>query len=185
MTEATPLPDDIPEINDPGVKVVRHSFGAGSALFIVLGLFAFGALVTFKLSMDGQPTDVIDTPATLALHASDEPKVKQAARDEATPPDDFAMELEPQQEAAVDETKLHETIDAAFRTLDQQDADELKLFIARFASSPYAVEKGYVELAGKAYDGLIQQEEDEEGRRRKEQQAVEWDMGVEPPKGPN
>jgi hypothetical protein len=42
-----------------------------------------------------------------------------------------------------------------------------------------------VELAGKAYDGLIQQEEDEEGRRRKEQQAVEWDMGVEPPKGPN
>jgi hypothetical protein len=40
-----------------------------------------------------------------------------------------------------------------------------------------------VELAGKAYDSLIQQEEDEESRRQKEQQAVPWDMGVEPPKG--
>lgn len=182
MTEAVPLPSDIPEISDPGVKVVRHSFGAGSALLIVLGLFTLGGLVAYKLSMDGEAAYDTSTPATLAIQASDKPEVKPAASDKATAPEDFAMELEPQQAAAVDESKLHATIDAAFRTLDHQDADELKLFIARFASNPYAVEKGYVELAGKAYDDLVQQEEDEEGRRRKEQQAVPWDMGVEPPK---
>ena len=183
MTSSTPVPDDIPDLADPGVKVVRHSFGAGSALFIVLGLVTLGALVTYKLSMDDTAARDAEKSVAPALHASDEPPVKKAVKDDATAPEDFALELEPQQTAAVDQSKLQETIDGAFRKLDQQDADELKLFIARFASDPYAVEKGYVELAGKAYDNLVQQEEDEESRRQKEQQAVPWDMGVEPPKG--
>jgi hypothetical protein len=183
MTSSTPVPDDIPDLADPGVKVVRHSFGAGSALFIVLGLFTLGALVTYKLSMDDMAAREFEKSVAPALLASDEPVVKETVKDNATPPEDFALELAPQQTAAVDQSKLHEAIDGAFRKLDQQDADELKLFIARFASDPYAVEKGYVELAGKAYDSLIQQEEDEESRRQKEQQAVPWDMGVEPPKG--
>lgn len=185
MTSSTPAPDDIPEINDPGVKIVRHSFGGGSALFIVLGLFTMGALVTYKLSMDGMAAGDLELPASPALYSSDEPKAKQAADADTTPPEDFALELDPRQDAASDEAKIREAIDWAFRTLDPQDATKMELFLSRYGNHPYAVEKGYVETVRKAVTTLEQQDAEDERKRKTEQQAVPWDMGVEPPKGQN
>lgn len=183
MTESPPIPADIPELTGSDVRIVRHSFGGGSALFIMLALSAMVALVTLKMSMDSASGNNSGTAPSPALFSADEQQVQQAARVEATPPEDFALELAPPRETAADDAKLHEAVDSAFRTLDHQDARDLKLFLSSFGSNPYAIEQGYVDLARKAADSLAQEEEDEERRRRSEQQAVPWDMGVEPPKG--
>jgi hypothetical protein len=183
MTSSTPAPDDIPEINDPGVKIVRHSFGGGSALFIVLGLFTMGALVTYKLSMDGNPAFVAEEPASVAPASFGAAAAKQTPVSETSLTDSGEMELVPIQDKPEDETKIHEAIDGAFRTLDPQDATKMELFLSRYGNHPYAVEKGYVETVRKSVTTLEQQDAEEERKRKKEQQAVPWDMGVEPPKG--
>ncbi len=180
MTSSTPVPDDIPDLADPGVKVVRHSFGAGSALFIVLGLFTLGALVTYKLSMDGNPAFMAEeaAPASPGKAAA-----KQTAETKASLTDAGEMELVPLQDKPEDETKIHDAIDGAFRALDTQDANKMDMFLSRYGNHPYAVEKGYVETVRKAVTTLEQQDAEEERKRKTEQQAVPWDMGVEPPKG--
>jgi hypothetical protein len=183
MTSSTPVPDDIPDLADPGVKIVRHSFGGGSALFIVLGLFTMGALVTYKLSMDGNPALMPEEPASAAPASSGAADAKQTAESEASLTDAAEMELVPLQDKPEDEAKIHEAIDGAFRALDPQDANTMDMFLSRYGNSPYAVEKGYVETVRKAVTTLEQQDAEEERKRKKEQQAVPWDMGVEPPKG--
>ncbi len=188
MTEATNLPEAIPELGEPGVKVVRHSFGTGAAVMILAGLFVTGAAVSFVMTSDREPSlDLPPLPAPLEYSAG-EAKVEQAAAetsagDSAAALTDEASLSEMPREAAIDDTKLKEAVDSAFRTLDQQSAADLALFLSRFGNNPYAQSRGYVELARKAADQLAQEEDQEERRRRKEQQAVPWDMGVEPPKG--
>ena len=180
MTTSTPVPDDIPDLADPGVKVVRHSFGGGSALFIVLGLFTMGALVTYKLSMDGNPGLMSEEPAPALPGKAD---AKQKAKSATALTDANEMELVPLQDKPEDETKIHDAIDGAFRALDTQDANKMDMFLSRYGNHPYAVEKGYVETVRKAVTTLEQQDAEEERKRKTEQQAVPWDMGVEPPKG--
>lgn len=186
MTETTNLPEAIPELGEPGVKVVRHSFGTGAAVMILAGLFVVGAAVSFVMTSDREPAlDLPPPPAPLEIGAGDA-KVEQAAVDTragAAAQADEASLSEMPREAAIDDTKLKEAVDSAFRTLDQQDAADLALFLSRFGNNAYAQSRGYVELARKAADQLAQEEDQEERRRRKEQQAVPWDMGVEPPKG--
>ncbi len=183
MTSSTPVPDDIPDLADPGVKIVRHSFGGGSALFIVLGLFTLGALVTYKLSMDGNAGLTLEEPATAAPASSGAAESPQVLKTATAPADVATMELVPLQDKPEDETKIHDAIDGAFRTLDPQDASNMEMFLSRYGNNPYAVEKGYVETVRKAVTTLEQQDAEEERKRKKEQQAVPWDMGVEPPKG--
>jgi hypothetical protein len=183
MTSSTPVPNDIPEINDPGVKIVRHSFGAGSALFIVLGLFTLGALVTYKLSMDGNPAFMAEEPAPAAPAPSGAAAAKQTPVSETSLTDAGETELVPPQDKPEDETKIHDAIDGAFRALDTQDANKMDMFLSRYGNHPYAVEKGYVETVRKAVTTLEEQDAEEERKRKTEQQAVPWDMGVEPPKG--
>ena len=180
MTSSTPVPDDIPDLADPGVKIVRHSFGGGSALFIVLGLFTMGALVTYKLSMDGNPGLMSEEPAPALPGKAD---AKQTAKSATALTDANEMELVPLQDKPEDETKIHDAIDGAFRALDTQDANKMDMFLSRYGNHPYAVEKGYVETVRKAVTTLEQQDAEEERKRKTEQQAVPWDMGVEPPKG--
>lgn len=183
MTSSTPAPDDIPDLADPGVKIVRHSFGGGSALFIVLGLFTLGALVTYKLSMDGNPALIAEEPAPAVPASFGAAAAKQTAEIKAALKDAGEMELVPVQDKPEDETRIHDAIDGAFRALDTQDANRMDMFLSRYGNHPYAVEKGYVETVRKAVATLEQQDAEEERKRKTEQQAVPWDMGVEPPKG--
>lgn len=188
MTEASPLPEAIPDLGDPGVKVVRHSFGTGAALMILAGLFVVGAAVSWVMTADREPRLELEALPVPLEYGTDEAAVEQAVTQAPSPSattaqaDEASLSQMPR-EAAIDDTKLKEAVDSAFRTLDQQSAADLALFLSRFGNNAYAQSRGYVELARKAADQLAQEEEQEERRRRSEQQAVPWDMGVKPPEG--
>lgn len=171
MTQTQTWPDDLPDFDDPGPTIIRHSFGGPSALFVLAALLALGILVTHLIITDRNSIYHYSlAPARLFSYAAE----MRAMATRKTPDEDW--ESDPQRRAE------KEAIDWYFRILDPHDADKLKIFLDRYQSHPYAERKGYARIARQALAHL-QRLEDEaaERRRHEDQQKVPWDLGVRPP----
>jgi hypothetical protein len=172
MTQTQTWPDDLPDLDEPGPTIIRHSFGGLSALIVLVALLALGILVTHLIIADRNSIYHYSlAPARLFSYSAE----LRAMATRKTPDDDW--ESDPQRRAE------KEAIEWYFRILDPHDADKLKVFLDRFQSHPYAERKGYARTARQALAHL-QHVEDEaaERRRREAQKAVPWDLGVKPPK---
>ena len=172
MTQTQTWPDDLPDLDEPGITIIRHSFGGLSASLVLVALLALGLLVASLIAADRNSIYHYSLAPARLFNFSAE---RRALATRETPDDD-ASENDPQRLAE------KEAIEWYFRILDPHDAEKLKIFLDRFQSHPYAERKGYARTARQALAHL-QRLEDEaaEHRRRAEQQTVPWDMGVRPP----
>jgi hypothetical protein len=178
MTQTLAWPDDLPDLNEPGITIIRHSFGGRSALLVLIVLIALGLLVTRLMNADRYNLyNLTPAPARLA----DTLPAELQARYLGTLVPDYER-YQNQQRAAKEESR-REAIDWSYRILDPNDGKKLQIFLIRFGAHPYAVQRGYTHAARQAL-ARIQHLEDEaeERRRREEQQTVPWDLGVKPPK---
>jgi hypothetical protein len=177
MTQTQTWPDDLPDLNEPGITIIRHSFGGLSASLVLLALLALGLLVTSLMIADRNNVyNYTRAPARLADTLTEELK----ARFLGTLVPDYEAYKE-QQRAARDEAR-REAIDWSYRILDPKDGKKLQIFLIRFGAHPYAEQRGYTQAARQAL-ARVRHLEDEaaERRRRAEQQTVPWDLGVRPP----
>jgi len=178
MTHAQTWPDDLPDLDEPGITIARHRFDGLSALFMLVVLLALALLVTRLL---------VPYPDSLYNHARAPARLADTLPEElharylGTRVPDYER-YKQQQRAARDEAR-REAIDWSYRILDPNDGKKLQIFLIRFGAHPYAEQQGYTSAARQAL-ARVRHLEDEaaERRRRAEQQTVPWDLGVKPPK---
>lgn len=114
----------------------------------------------------------------------------------AAPADDGSAPAEASSEVSPQQQERNKRIDRAFAALDRTSIPAMREFLRRFDSIKHAEDSGYltevsealqVAMAREAEEARLteEQEQEEERKRKQEQQAVPWDMGVEPPAAGN
>lgn len=191
----------MPAIDGSDLKVVR--FGNGAAVLILL-LIAGLAVVAVNVALRDH-FYVEQKSRRPALPVPVEAQVESASTTEAeipapveaglaTGPAPDSTEAPAQAEAV--KTEDNERIDRAFAVLDQSNVEAMRAFLRKYDGVKYAEERGYLsEISDALQAALAKQgeeppapklnEDEEEQKRRQEQQAVPWDMGVEPPASGN
>jgi hypothetical protein len=178
MTQTQTWPDDLPDLDEPGITVTRHSFDGLSALFVLVVLLALALLVTRLLV---PYPDSLYNHARAPVRLADTLPEELHARYLGTLVPDYDRFKE-QQRAAKEEAR-REAIDWSYRILDPKDGKKLQIFLFRFGAHPYAEQQGYTRAARRALARVqLLEDEAEERRRREEQKAVPWDLGIRPPK---
>jgi hypothetical protein len=177
MTQTLAWPDDLPDFDDPGTTITRHSYGGRSALLVIITLIALGLLVTRLMIADRY--NLYNHPPAPARLADTLPAELQARYLGTLVPD---YESYQNQQRAAKEESRREAIDWSYRILDPHDGKKLEIFLIRFGSHPYAEQQGYTRAARQALARVqLLEDQAEELRRREEQKAAPWDMGVRPP----
>ena len=181
MTQTLAWPDDLPDLNEPGITITRHSYGGASAIVAMVFLLALGLLVASLIAADRSRYYHYGTASTPFLYTSDPREREELYAKFSTAPEDYFAEDDAT--PASEKAELKEAIDWYFRILDRQDTYKLELFLNRYESHPYAERKGYAREARQALAHLKRLEDEAaEHHRRTEQQTAPWDMGVRPPK---
>lgn len=180
MTQTQTWPDDLPDFDDPGTNIIRHSYGGASAAVVIVFMLALGLLAASLIAADRTGYFRYGSASVPFVSSLDSRMREALSAVFRTAPEDYGsvedMELTPEQ------AKLKEAIDWHFRILDPNDVYKLELFLYRYESHPYAERKGYARAARQALAHLKSQaDEAAERRRRNEQQTAPWDMGVQPP----
>lgn len=180
MTQTQTWPDDLPDLDEPGTTIIRHSFGGPSALLVLVTLLALGLLAAHLIAADRDSVYNFTLAPARVFHLTETLPEELKARYLGTLVPDQER-YEEQQRAAREEAR-REAIDWSYRILDPNDGRKLQIFLIRFGAHPYAQEQGYSRAARQAL-ARVRHLEDEaaERRRREEQKAVPWDMGVTPP----
>lgn len=181
MTQTLAWPDDLPDFDEPGTTITRHSYGGASAIIVMLFLLALALLVTGLMVADRNRYYHYGTASVPFVYSPYARELEELFAKFRTEPEDYFAEddVTPASEKA----ELKEAIEWHFRILDRNDAYRLELFLYRYESHPYAERKGYAREARQALARLRHLEDEAaEHRRRSEQQAIPWDMGVKPPK---
>lgn len=180
MTQTRTWPDDLPDFDDPGTTITRHSYGGASAIIVMLFLLALALLVTGLMVADRNGYYRYGSASAPFVHSPYARELEELLAKFRTKPEDYFAEddVTPASEKA----ELKEAIEWHFRILDRNDAYRLELFLYRYESHPYAERKGYAREARLALARLKHLEDEAaERRRRNEQQTAPWDMGVQPP----
>jgi len=180
MTQTLAWPDDLPDLNEPGLTITRHSYGGASAIVVMLFLLALGLLVTSLIVADRARYYHYGSASVPFVYSSNARELEELFAKIRTEPEDYFAEddVTPASEKA----ELKEAIEWHFRILDRNAAYRLELFLNRYESHPYAERKGYAREARQALARLKHLEDEAaEHRRRTEQQTAPWDMGVRPP----
>ena len=197
---------DLPAIDGSDLKVVR--FGNGAAVLILV-LIAGLAVVAVNVALRDHFVGG-DTSRRPALRPSVEAQVEPAATIEADAPEPVeaglatgpapdtteapAPSAPPQTDTGTQES--NERIDRAFAVHDQSNVEDMRAFLRKYDGVKYAEERGYLSEISDALQAALAKpgeeppapklnEDEEEQKRRQEQQAVPWDMGVEPPASGN
>jgi hypothetical protein len=197
---------DLPAIDGSDLKVVR--FGNGAAVLILL-LTAGLAVVAVNVALRDH-FYVEQKSRRPALPIPVEAQVESASTTEAEIPAPVEAGLATSQ--APDSTgasapsapqqtdpgtqESNERIDQAFAVLDQSNIEDMRAFLRKYDGVKYAEERGYLSEVSDALQAALAKpgeqppapmlnEDEEEQKRRQEQQAVPWDMGVEPPASGN
>ncbi len=177
MTQTQTWPEDLPDLNEPGITIIRHSFGGLSASLVLVALLALGLLVTSLMIADRN--NVYNYTRAPARLADTLPEELQARYLGTLVPD---YERYKQTQRAAREEGRREAIDWSYRILDPNDGKKLQVFLIRFGAHPYAEQRGFTHAARQALARVRHLEDEaEERRRRDEQKAAPWDMGVKPP----
>ena len=196
----------LPAIDGSDLKVVR--FGNGAAVLILL-LIAGLAVVAVNVALRDHFVSE-ETSRRPALRVPVEARVEPAATSgsdasapfegglAATPAPDKSEAPAPSTPAKADPGTQddNERIDQAFAVLDQSNVEDMRAFLRKYDGVKYAEERGYLSEISDALQTALAKaseepaapklnEDEEEQKRRQEQQAVPWDMGVEPPSSGN
>ena len=189
---------DLPAIDQADLKVVR--FGAGAALIVLIMVSAVGALLVHGVMLREQADTAMEAERKLQLEAwASVIKPSQELADDAaadtsaaTPPETAELGSAPPQDLAASSPKQRARIDRAYTTLDRNSIGDMRAFLIRYRDNRYARDSGYLGKIQAALNELVTAEQElsrqakeaeqaEEQTRRAEQQAVPWDMGVDPP----
>ena len=196
---------DLPGLDGADLKVVR--FGAGAAALILLFIVALAAIavnvalrdhVTVEERAEAAPLDmsVADKGGSEALPVAEAAPIEAGATGAAAPADDGSPAAETTKELSAQQQEQNKKIDRAFAALDRSSIPAMREFLRRYGSAKYAEDNGYLTEVSDALQAAIareaeearlaeEQEQEEERKRKQEQQAVPWDMGVEPPAAGN
>ena len=196
---------DLPGLDGADLKVVR--FGAGAAALILLFIVALAAIavtvalrdhVAVEERSEAPPLDmsVAGEGGSKALPVADAAPIEAGATGAAAPADDGSPTAETTTELAPQQQEQNRKIDRAFAALDRNSIPAMREFLRRYGSAKYAEDNGYLTEVSDALQAAIareaeearlteEQEQEEERKRKQEQQAVPWDMGVEPPDAGN
>ena len=156
-----------PELASESVRVVRHSFGAKSAVAVLVFMLAVAGALGNYLMNAREVSVALPDPPTFAPRYAPPP---------AAPVDTAEAVPAAKPETVDPEAEANRIMDVAFERLNSSDISSVNEFLASYGKNERAIRQGYVAKVEAWKDTLIKLDAEAEAETLRKQKSVPWDM---------